>query len=136
MSNNSDHTKNRTIIEKLLPEVYQSDINSSIFGTIFNRHLTPNDTVRVAGYIGRGNPNAKVKRQLPELTPHRQAYQLEPVMHTQAGTQHNTLSQHEFLAQLELMGVDIGRAQEWANTLQFNWIPPVNIDMFINYAVS
>jgi hypothetical protein len=55
-------------------------------------------------------------------------------MHTKISTEDQVLSQHGFLKQLELMGVDINRLPDWGNTLQFNWIPPINIDMLVNYA--
>ena len=34
---------------------------------------------------------------------------------------------------LELLGVDIDRFNEWGNSLQFNWIPPIDIDKIINF---
>jgi hypothetical protein len=129
----SDHKKPFNDINKYLPEVYRSDVNRSVFDMAFNRHLTKDDTARVAGFIGIGNPQAMVNRQIKEATPHRQAFQLAPTMFSTVGTVETALSYKAFQGQLELMGVDIDRIQQWANTLQFNWAPPVNLDMLINY---
>lgn len=133
MSNKSDHNKPQFDINEYLPEVYKSDVNRSVFDVAFNRHLTKDDTTRVAGYVGTGNPAALINRQIKEPTPHRQAYQLAPTMYTKTGTLESALSQKAFLEQLNLMGVDIERLPYWANALKFNWIPPVNIDMLVNY---
>jgi len=135
LSNNqySDHKKPFTDLKDYLPEVYKSDINQSVFDAALNRHLTKDDTSRVAGYIGEKNTGTLVDRQIKESTPHRQAYQLAPTMVAQVGTVTSALSYKAFQAQLKLMGVNIDRLPLWANTMQFNWVPPVNIDMIVNY---
>lgn len=133
MATNSDHTIPFNNINNYLPEVYRSEVNKSMFDVAFNRHLTKDDTARVAGFIGQGNPQALVDRQIKESTPHRQAFQLAPTMFSTVGTVENALSYKAFQEQLALMGVDINRLPLWANTLQFNWAPPVNMDMLINY---
>lgn len=133
MANYSDHKKPFTNINNYLPEVYQSDVNRSVFDMAFNRHLTKDDTSRVAGFIGIGNPAALVDRQIKEPTPHRQAFQLAPTMYSKVGTVETALSFKAYEAQLELMGVDLNRMPLWGNTLQFNWVPPVNIDKLVNY---
>jgi hypothetical protein len=133
VANNSDHKKPFNDINKYLPEVYRSDVNRSVFDMAFNRHLTKDDTARVAGFIGTGNPQALVNRQIQESTPHRQAFQLAPTMFSTVGTVETALSFKAFQGQLELMGVDIDRIQKWGNTLQFNWAPPINLDLLINY---
>ena len=130
----SDHKQPSTTIETLLPEVHRSEVNDAVFSTSFDRFLTKDDTTRVAGYIGQGNPNAVVSRQVPEATPHRQAYQLAPTMVTKVGTETTALSFKGFTSQLDLMGVDINRLPEWGSTLKFNWVPPINIDMLVNYS--
>lgn len=134
MSNFSDHKKPHTSIVEYLPEVYRSDINRSVFTTSFDRQFTKDDATRVAGFIGKGNPSALIDRQIKESTPHRQAYQLAPTMYTKVGTVESALSFSAFRAQLELMGVDMNRYPDWGSTTQFNWVPPINIDMLVNYA--
>lgn len=134
MSKNSDNNdKPRTNIFELLPEVYRSELNETLFETSFNRHVTKDDTVRISGFIGQGNPAALVDRQIQEPTPFRQAFQLQPTMYTRVGSTDHLLTQQGFLTQLELIGVDINRLPQWGNTLQFNWVPPINIDMLVNY---
>ena len=74
MSNKSDYNKPRTNIFDLLPEVLQSDTNRSVLENTFNRYLTKAETKHVNGFVGVGNPNALIDRQIVEPTPDRQAY--------------------------------------------------------------
>lgn len=133
MANKSDHDKKFTDINQYLPEVYRSNIGTSVFDAAFNRHLTKDDTSRVTGFVGEKNVNAIVDRRIKESTPHRQAFQLAPTMYSTVGTEESALSFKAFLQQLSLMGVDTNRLDAWGSTLQFNWVPPVNIDMLVNF---
>lgn len=132
-NNKSDHDKPFTDINGFIPEVYRSGVNTSVFDVAFNRHLTKDDTSRVTGFIGDSNASALVDRRIKEETPHRQAFQLAPTMFSTVGTEDTALSYKAFLAQLSLMGVNSDRLPEWGSTLQFNWVPPINIDMLINF---
>lgn len=130
MSKKSD---NRISISGLLPEVFKSSVNQSLSDVAFDRYLSKDDTTRVVGYVGDTTAQALVNRRIPESTPHRQAFQLAPTMVTNYGTQTGALGFQSFLGQLELMGVDISKFNQWGATKRFNWVPPINIDMLINY---
>ena len=129
----SDYLKDQLKIIDLLPDVYKSDTNTILSNMVFDRHLSKDDTVRVSGFIGKGNSNAIINRQISEQTPHRQAFQLAPTMYTKVGDVETTLSYKAFQTQLELMGININNIQKWGNSIEFNWIPPINLDMLINY---
>lgn len=141
MSNQySDHKKPQINLEDYLPEVYRSDVNKTVSEMVLNRHFTKDDTTRVTGYIGKGSStSALIYRQIPEQSSdthdkaHRQAFQLTPTVYSKVGTTETALSFHNFLTQLELQGVDINRLPLWADSLEFNWVPPINIDMLANY---
>lgn len=131
MVNRSDHKKPATTITNLLPDVYKSEVSQSVNSTSFDRFLTKDDTIRVAGYVGQRSQSNK---QIAESTVHQQGYQLAPTMVTSIGAQTVALSWKSFLGQLKLTGVDIDRLAQWGSTLQFNWVPPINLDMFVNYS--
>ena len=76
-NDNSDYTNPRIDLFDLLPEVNQSDTNKAVFGNLFNRFLTKQEVSKVVGYLGEGNPDAIVKRQIVEPTLHRQAFQTQ-----------------------------------------------------------
>lgn len=134
MSNNSDYSKPFMNLFDLLPDVYQSDVNRAVFGNLFNRFLSKQETDRVAGYIGQGNPNAIVKRQIHEPTVHRQGYQLQPLLYSKIGTTEWMSSWYDILAEAERAGIDKERMAQWLNVLQFNWVPPIDLDKLIHYS--
>jgi hypothetical protein len=133
LASKSDNGSNITRVDKYLPDVHQSEFNKSLFEGTVNRHFTKDNTTHVVGYIGEANPNAAVSRRLSEIDPHVDAFQLEPVMLTTIGTENQTLTQRSFLEKLSLLGVDPDRLKSWGSTTQFNWVPPINMDMLVNY---
>jgi hypothetical protein len=133
VTDTSDYTKRRTDLFKLLPEVNQSDTNKGIFNNVFNRFLTKEELKRVAGYAGQGNPNATIKRQIVESTPHRQAFQLQPLLYTKIGTVEHIDSYKDILDESARLGIDIDRLPLWGDALRFNWMPPIDPDKLINY---
>jgi len=131
--NKTDYTKPRMDLLKLLPEPLQSDVNLSIFDNIFNRYLTKQEIEKVAGYIGRGNPNALRSRQIHEQDVHRQAYQLQPIPYNKIGSVEHMTSWVDMQKELERLGVDIDQFSQWGATQKFNWVPPIDINKIINY---
>lgn len=74
---NSDYNKEFTDLFELLPEVFKSETNRSVFKTVFNRYFSKPEIERVTGLVGQP-VGALAQRQINEPTPHRQAYQLQP----------------------------------------------------------
>ncbi len=72
-------------------------------------------------------------RIIPGPTPNRQAYQLQPLLFTRLGAENFITSYVDIINELERLGVESCRQKLWGNTLQFNWIPPVDIDKLINF---
>ena len=132
-NNKTDYTKPRTDLLELLPEPLQSDVNLSLFDNVFNRYLTKQEIEKVAGYIGRGNPNAIRSRQIREDDVHRQAYQLQPIPYAKLGSVEHMTSWVDMQKELERLGVDIEEFYKWGATQKFNWVPPIDINKIINY---
>lgn len=130
---NSDYTKPRHNIFELLPQVLQSDSNRSIFENSMNRYFTKTELLRVIGFIGQGNPNALIQNQIIEPSPHRQAYQLQPLMYNKIGTVEHISSSRDIYNELERLGIDIDRLKIWGNTTSFNWAPPIDFDKLLRF---
>ncbi len=128
----TDHNKPQISLSQYLPDVYKSDINEVFSNMVIDRHFTKDDTTHINGNIGFYDTQL-VNRQIQEDTPHRQAFQLAPTMYSKVGDSEQSLSFKHFRQQLELMGVDFNRLPNWANTTTFNFMPPINPDMIINY---
>ena len=133
IKDNSDYNKPFMDLFELLPEVYRSDANRAIFKNVFNRYLTKPELTRVQGYLGQGNINAITRRQIPEDDPHRQAYQLQPVLHEKVGSVDHINSWKDIVNEITRLGVDEDRFAEWGNAVRFAWAPPIDIDKLIHY---
>ena len=132
-NNNSDYERKYLDLFKLLPEVYKSDTNEALFANLFNRFLTKQEVHKVTGYAGHGNPEAIVSRQIPEPTVHRQAFQLQPIVNNKIGSIEHLASWKDFENELTRLGVDLDCTDVWNKVLQFNWVPPVDIDKLVHY---
>ncbi len=118
---------------KYLPEPYQSDVNISLFGNLFNRFLSKQEIEKVAGYIGRGNKNAIISRQIKENDVHRQAFQLQPILNNKIGSIEHMASWKDIQNELERLGVDMEDFATWGAVQTFNWVPPIDINKIVNY---
>ena len=134
MADYSDYNKPRTNLLDYLPEVYNSDVNVSVMENLFNRFLTKPELTRVQGLIGRPTTLSQQQRLIPEPTPNRQYFQLQPLLYAKIGTINHLASWNDILNELGRIGVDIDtRVSIWGSALQFNWAPPIDINKVVNY---
>ena len=129
----TDHSDDQIKTLHSLPEVWRSEFNLTLSDVALDRFFTKDDTIRVSGYIGTRTKTTNQNKQIIETTPHRQQFQLAPTMYNKIGTKETALSFKGFLKQLEMLGVDINRMDKWGRSKEFTWMPPVNLDMLINY---
>lgn len=132
----SDYDKPRTDLNKLLPAENLKDakILEGLNHNLFNRFLTKDEVERIVGIIGSTeNSTDSTLRQIQEPTDYRQANQLQPVVYKKVGDVDQLMAFRDFMNRLRLLGVDIDKFNEWGNSLQFNWLPPIDIDKLINY---
>ena len=132
----SDYDKPRTDLNKLLPaeNIKDAKILEGLNHNLFNRFLTKDEVERVFGIIGSTeNSTDSTLRQIAEPTAYRQANQLRPLLYNKVGDVDWLMSFRDFMNRLRLLGVDIDKFNEWGNSLQFNWIPPIDLDKLINF---
>lgn len=134
MADNSDYSKPRLNLIKFLEgTTFDTPVNRSLVENTYNRFLTKDETVESIGTVGIPDTAARIDRQLKEDTVHRQTYQLQPLIHKKVATVDYTMSFKDVLSELERLGVSIDRLDEWADTEQFNFAPPVDLDKLVNY---
>lgn len=119
-------------LNDLLPSVNQSEASNSILSTLFQRWLTKPNLTTVAGTIGFSR--TPIAGLIQENTAHRQAYQLLPVFHCQQGDRARIADWNDVLRKLAFTGVDPLKYDIWGATSVFNFHPPINLDMFVNYS--
>jgi len=132
-NDNSDYNLPRTKLHELLVHPFDSNVNKSVFENLFNRFLTKQEIRKVAGYIGVGNTDALISRQIAEPTLDRQASQLQPILFNKIGSVEHMASWKDIQNELTRLGVDVDRQPEWGEAQVFNWVPPIDIDKLIHY---
>jgi len=125
----SDFSKPFTDIFDMLPSVYQTDVNRALADNVFNKYLTKPEIDNIVGVVGSGGSGT----QIPEIDPHRQAFQLQPLIYNKIATVDHLSSFKDIIRESVRLGVNGDRVNEWANALEFNFIPPIDIDKSVNY---
>ena len=133
MTKKSDYTDPRTNLFERLPDVHRSQTNESVFENVFNRYLSKPQIELVDGFAGEEYTNAELNRRIVEPTPHRQAFQLQPLLFSKVGTVNHLASYVDIRNEIARLGIDDCRLPLWGNTLQFNWAPPIDIDKLVNF---
>ena len=133
--NLSDYNKPRTDLNRLLPEynLKNAKILEGLNHNLFNRFLTKDEVERVVGIIGSDEFTTQDVNQILEPTDFRQANQLQPIIYNKVGNVDWFMSFVDFMNRLKRLGVNLDRYDEWGNSLQFNWLPPIDIDKIVNY---
>lgn len=132
--NNSDYKKSRTELLKLLPDVYRSDVNRSLLSNVFDRFLSKDETKFMYGIIGENDGSLSPDPHISESSPHRQAFQLQPLLYAKVATIDHISSYEDLLREAELLGIESSRLPLWGDTQQFNFAPPINFDKLVNYS--
>ena len=130
MANLSDYNLPRTNLFELLPERHQNDLNKAVMENLYNRFLTKDEGSRVIGHIGKTGDDTGL---IQERTPHRQAFQLQPLSYVKTGSIESITSWHDLVSYCEAAGFDTNKINEWISSKKYNWFPPVDLDKLINY---
>jgi hypothetical protein len=131
MAENYDNTETYTNIFKLLPSVYQSDVNRSLTENALNKFFTKDEVKNVVGTISKSYTD---KDRLVDSDIHRQNFQLQPLLTAMIATEQYTSSFKDLMREAVRMGIDYYKFNEWGATTQHNFVPPINLDKLVNFA--
>lgn len=129
----SDYTKKNFNLNDFLPSQNKGEFLDSLNTNLFNRYLTQDEFDHIVGIIGDADPNEKVSTQIKEPTTFRQDNQLQPVVSKKIGTENHFMSFEDFITRIGRTGVDTEKFDQWGDLMQFNWLPPIDIDKIVNY---
>lgn len=116
-------------------EVYDSELNRALYSTTTDKLLTKTELARSVGKIGATVRDKPCEPDhIPEIDPHKQANQLAPVLRAQYGSEYIHMSFRDMMNKLNALGVDIRKFAQWGRLEAFNYLPPITIDKFANYA--
>lgn len=131
--NNSDYKKKNFNLNDFLPETNRGEFLDSLNKNLFNRYLTKDEFDHIVGIIGDADPNDTIAKPIKERTSFRQTNQLQPVVTQKIGSVNHFMGFEDFMTRIGRTGVDTERFDEWGNALQFNWVPPIDLDKMVNY---
>jgi len=128
----TDYANASIQLNSLLPAVNQSEASYSLLSTLFQRWLSKANLSNSAGTIGF--TKTPLAGAIQESTAIRQAYQLYPVFYREQGDEKFTMDWNDILRKLAFTGVDPTKYPQWGPTSAFDFSPPINPDMFVNYS--
>ncbi len=126
------NSKEITSLTSLYPNDLRNDFIDSLNNTIFNRQLTNQNYTRSIGAIGNEDLSSEI-RNILESNKFLQDNQLQPVLASVEDPNSYFLTWTDFLNQLRMQDVDVDNYSNWGRVTQFNWIPPIDLDKFINF---
>ena len=121
-----------------LPAVHQTPVIKNFFDTTVEQLFSKANVETVSAYIGRKEESIFDSTDTYVLQPtvDRDRFSLEPVVNTidtANGTAANRMFYEDYLNVLKSYGVNTLNQNTLFDTDFYTWLPPINIDKFINY---
>ena len=122
-------------LTKLLPKRYRDKTIDTLLRSLFNKHLTKDESEPLYGFIGSLDVVERTSQDiyLGERDLERQINRLEPIVYVKNATEERAVAWAELLQKMVLMGVPYEQIDQWLSTETFNLLPPIDIDKFSNY---
>ena len=128
----SDYQKPHVDLSNLLPQYLRNKTNDSLFKNVFNKMLTKQESLPLLGYVG-DKVLSDVLPALPQPNLERELNTLQPMVYAKIGNEEQVFTFNDIIQKLNLLGVDTNEMDSWATAKSFNYVPPIDLDMFINY---
>ena len=128
----SDYNKPFVDLSGLLPQVLRNRTNESLLKNIFNKQLTKEESLPLLGFIG-DKLISDNRPALPQPNLERELNTLQPMVYAKVGSEEYVFTFNDVIQKLKLLGVDVDEMDSWAKAKSFNFVPPIDLDKFINY---
>lgn len=119
-----------------LPAVHQTDILKNFFAATIDNLFQPGASEAISGYVGQKPSyyDALKDFYVPEETPAREAYQLEPAMVSINGASEmsHSLCYDDLINYLRSQGADVSNHNRLFDGEYYSWSPPVDLDKLNN----
>lgn len=119
-----------------LPAVHQTDILKNFFAATIDNLFQPGASEAISGYVGQKPSyyDALKDFYVPESTPAREAYQLEPAMVStnSASQMSHSLCYDDLINYLRSQGADVSNHNRLFDGEYYSWSPPVDLDKLNN----
>lgn len=128
----TDYKKPHVDFSNLLPQYLRNKTSESLFKNVFNKFLTKDESLPLLGYVG-DKVISDVLPALPQPNLERELNTLQPMVYAKVGTEEYVFTFNDIIQKLNLLGVDTDDMDNWATAKSFNYVPPIDLDKFINY---
>jgi hypothetical protein len=135
MSQSKDYMSNNIDIFDFIPENIKNELNSSFSRNLFNKFLTKEESVKIYGLIGDKQANdTDTTPLLPHGSAERRINSLVPLIYGKIGAEEDVLAFSDVMNKAKLIGLDVTNYGDWGSCQSFNFVPPIDIDKFINFS--
>src|SRR5271167_193243 len=114
----------------LLPAYLKNEVLASLVSNLFNRFVSDEQSVFLAGTIGTSVAGEAV---IVEPNLERQENALIPGLYFAAGTEQYLFTFNDFINKINTLDIDIDDLRAWIAEQTFNYSPPITYDKFVNY---
>lgn len=135
MSKSKDYVYNNLDVFDHVPDYLQNELNSSFSRNLFNKFLTKEEAVPVYGLIGnKTSTDTDTRPFIPQISQEHKINSLIPMIYAKNGTEETVLSFSDVVNKAKLLGIDVKNLSDWSACQSFNYMPPIDIDKFINFS--
>lgn len=124
--------KQKLDLTDFLTSPLRDEETTSIITNLFNRFLSEEQSVRINGQIGQ--PPSPDGADMPSVDLDRELNALIPALYYKTGSEERAFTFDDLVDRLEAIGVDTNDLRGMLAEQNFNFIPPINLDKFINYS--
>lgn len=120
-------------LAELLPKQYRNRTITTLIRSLFNNHLSQDESVILYGYVGSEAQAASTDIYLRENDLERQVNQLSPVLYSKQGVEEKLVTWRELIQRMVSLGIPYDGLAEWMSIEALNFVPFIDLDKFCNF---
>lgn len=120
-------------LAQLLPKQFRNRTLDTLIRSLFNNHLSKDESVILYGYVGSEAQALPTDIYIRENDLERQVNQLAPVLYSKHGTEEKLVTWRELVQRLAALGVQYDSLGEWLKVEALNFVPFIDLDKFCNF---
>jgi hypothetical protein len=120
-------------LAELLPKQYRNRTITTLIRSLFNNHLSKDESVILYGFAGSEQQAAATDIYIREADLERQVNQLSPVLYSKQGTEERLVTWRELVQRLVTLGVPYDSIGDWLKVEALNFVPFIDLDKFCNF---
>lgn len=120
-------------LAELLPKQYRNRTITTLIRSLFNNHLSKDESVILYGFVGSEAQAEPTDIYIRENDLERQVNQLAPVLYSKQGVEEKLVTWRELIQRMVSLGIPYDGLAEWLKVESLNLVPFIDIDKFCNF---